>query len=114
MLQILQPVTALNARELLAGIRPRNVIQQTMPFSRFSHGSVHDESEFTHRPAGGVSRERQYVLPDKQHRLRHRTEFLIFGCTTRAILESTSPHIWSLHASGWDIRLNRRLATSQG
>src|SRR5258706_10259249 len=67
-------------------------------------GSVHDESEFTHRPADGVSRERQYVLPDKQHRLRHRTEFPIFGCTTRAILESTS----------LDICLNRRLATSQG
>ena len=57
-------------------------------------GSVHDESEFTHRPADGVSRERQYVLPDKQHRLRHRTEFPIFGCTTRAILESTSLDIW--------------------
>src|SRR4029077_16611200 len=60
-------------------------------FTLFSpRGVSHDESEFTHRPAGGVSRERQYVLPDKQHRLRHRTEFPIFGCTTRAILESTS------------------------
>ena len=41
-----------------------------------------------------ASRERQYVLPDKQRRLRHRTEFPIFGCTTRAILESTSLDIW--------------------
>ena len=63
-------------------------------FTLFSPRVSQDESEFTHRPAGGVSRERQYVLPDKQHRLRHRTEFPIFGCTTRAILESTSLDIW--------------------
>jgi hypothetical protein len=92
--EIPKPVTALNARECWLAF------DQEMSFSRPCHsvgsrmGVSHDESEFTHRPAGGVSRERRYVLQDKQHRLRYRTEFPIFGCTTRAILESTSLDIW--------------------
>jgi hypothetical protein len=45
-------------------------------------------------PISRAQRARQYVLPDKQRRLRHRTEFPIFGCATRAILESTSLGIW--------------------
>src|ERR1700722_7310964 len=28
------------------------------------------------------------MLPDKQHRLRHRTEFPTFGCTTRAKVQA--------------------------
>ena len=77
------------ASELLAEKLPVSCVELDV-----TRGVSHDESEFTHRPAAGVRRERQYVLPNKQHRLRHQTEFPIFGCTTRAILESTSLGIW--------------------